>query len=70
MYKVIIKALSIEPQLEAIGVCHHGLKIWNRIEPSTNSAMTIATRILAPVRGDRHQTCGRDLVVNPHAELT
>src|SRR5918999_4961007 len=50
IYMVMISASSIDPQFEAIGVIHHGLNQWNRIDPITSSAMPIATYIGAAPR--------------------
>jgi hypothetical protein len=37
---------SIATQLEAIGVKYHGLRKWNRTEPTTNKTNTIAKIII------------------------
>ena len=47
---VIVTVSSIAPQLDAIGVKYHGLRKWNRTEPTTNNTNTIAKTIAtAPV---------------------
>src|SRR6476659_69611 len=45
---VTISAVSIDPQLDASGVIHHGLSQWNRIEPTTRSAIATATPMPLP----------------------
>jgi hypothetical protein len=40
---VTCSAVSIEPQFDASGVCHHGLKTWNSTDPSTSNAIATAT---------------------------
>ncbi len=42
---VIVTVSSIMPQLEAIGVKYHGLRKWNRSEPTTNKTNAIAKTI-------------------------
>jgi hypothetical protein len=39
---VIISASSIDPQLDARGVCHHGANNWKAIDTNTNRAIAIA----------------------------
>jgi hypothetical protein len=42
---VIIIVSSIMPQLDAIGVNHHGLQKWNTTEPTTNRINITANAI-------------------------
>ena len=43
--KVSVTVLSIEDQLDAIGVKYHGLRTWNTTVPSTKTSNTIAANI-------------------------
>ena len=43
--KVIVIVSSIVPQLDAIGVKYHGLRKWNRTEPTISKTKTIARAI-------------------------
>src|SRR3546814_15215353 len=67
IHRVTSSAESIDVQLDAIGVCHHGLMRWNRTEPTTNAAMAIAKGI-GPHLPIRRQSCAFSIQAPTQAE--
>src|SRR3546814_21094914 len=62
IHSVTSRALSIEPQLDAIGVCHQGLKTWNRTDTTTSRIRphdTAMTRIRTR-DSTKNSDCTRD----------